>query len=102
MDEKNNEMEDKGIVKPNCFGINLSESNTAEITMLFGNCTNESGEPEIKSRIILKENGFKVVLKRMLDTAEQLKERFNIDILEQIVSDYEKEGAKNGIARDKV
>ena len=84
---------------PNCFAARLEEQDEDNISMIFGKAKfdsdgkiSKSEEIEIVSDININKEGLKVILKRLIDLADEYNEKYNIDILGEILSDFEEVG----------
>ncbi len=84
-------------VTPDRFGVYLDETKdkSVQITIVFGKTNFEDNTIDLKSETLLDVDGFKTVLKRMLDVAEEVRQKTNRDVLDEILKLINKEGANN-------
>jgi hypothetical protein len=88
---------------PNCFGARLEESQDwNNINIVFAETkVNTNGDIEkekeldIVSDINVNKEGLKVIIKGLLDLAEEYNERYDTDILGEIVKEFEEAGEEN-------
>lgn len=88
---------------PNCFGARLEESdeyNNINIVFAEANVDTNGGiekekDVEIISDINVNKEGLKVIIKKLLDLAEEYNERYNTDILGEIIKEFEEAGEEN-------
>lgn len=89
-------------VYPNCFAARLEGEEEDNINIVFGNAQfdNEGSiakdkDVEIVSDININKEGLKVILKGLIDLAEEYNKKYNIDILGEIIEDFEEVGEEN-------
>ena len=89
-------------VYPNCFLAKLNNEDKFNINILFGKAEFTSvGESindkdvKILSDINMTKEGLKVVLKRLIDLAEDYNKKYNVNILDEIINDFEEVGEEN-------
>lgn len=88
---------------PNCFAYRIDkEEKENNINIVFGEAKiNEDGDIKKKmdvsivSDINVNKDGLKVIIKSLLDLAEEYNKIYNTDILGEIVEDFEEAGEEN-------
>lgn len=87
---------------PNCFSAILmdeeAEDNEADIRMSFGKMSSEENDEisvEVLTDIIINERGLKTILKRLIDLSGEYNTKYNVDILQQILEEYEEVGEED-------
>ncbi len=94
----NNKIKERKDIKiiPNGFGIKLeSDKKDYNFILTFGDIDKDKNKAEILSEIQLSNIAFKNVFRAILDTIEEYQDKTGIDIFEQVIEEYEKEGAND-------
>lgn len=93
------EMNDK--TYPNCFMARLEDSENYNINIVFAKATFEEGhidknqDIDIISNVNINKEGLKVVLRGLLNVVEDYDEKYGINILDELINDFEEVGEEN-------
>ena len=86
---------------PNCFSAKLTNEDTDNINIVFAKAKidkngkiSKEQKIEIISDFNINKEGLKVVLKRLLDLSEEYSKRYDVDILQEILDEYDEAGEK--------
>lgn len=93
-------------IYPNCFAARLDGEEEENINIVFGNaqfdsdgCISKEKSIKIVSDININKEGLKVILKGLLDLAEDYNKKYDVDILAEIIEDFEEVGENNAISK---
>lgn len=91
---------------PNCFKASLEDSEDKNINIVFAKAKFDSEghidknkDIDILSNVNINKEGLKVVLRGLLNVAEDYNKRYNINILDELIDDFEEVGEENVISR---
>lgn len=87
---------------PNCFMARLEDAENYNINIVFAKATfdkeghiDKNEDINIISNVNINKEGLKVVLRGLLNVAEEYSEKYGINILDELINDFEEVGEEN-------